>query len=160
MKLIYAFIDSLKLPKKEAMKRVNKLNMKTTIIYLFFLLIIWALPIIIELLALKDNNDIPRDIYIIQVLIVYPFLMVFLALVTITIVSFFGTLVSKAVKRKLKFQLLWKMSVFALTLPTLVYTLMYIIIGSNSFVNGGVLILFAFTLVRMILHYPKQIPTR
>ncbi|MFT4416125.1 DUF1189 family protein [Fredinandcohnia humi] len=158
MKLLSVFLDSLRLPNKAAMKRINRLEMRYTILFLLILLFVVALPIEISLL-LDDSykeSDIPQNIYIIQVLLFYPFLMLFLGLTGITVLAGLGVGVSTLIHRHLKFQFLWKMSAFALTKPILIFAVIDLLIGGHWIINLLILIFLFSIIYRMILHYPKK----
>ncbi|MFS0864787.1 DUF1189 family protein [Fredinandcohnia sp. 179-A 10B2 NHS] len=158
VKLISTFIDCIKLPNKTAMKRLNRLEMRNTILFLLTLLFILALPIEINLL-LDDSfkeSDIPQNIYIIQVLIFYPFFMLFLGLAGITLLAGVGVVISKMVHRNIKFQLLWKLSAFALTKPILLFALFDQVFALNWIVNVLIVGYLFWIIIRIILHYPRR----
>ncbi|MDR4888298.1 DUF1189 family protein [Fredinandcohnia sp. QZ13] len=153
------FMDSLRLPNKAAMKRLNKLEMRHTIVFLLLLLFIIALPIEINLL-LDDSykeSEIPQNIYIIQVLLFYPFLMLFLGIAGISVLAGLGVGISKLTHRQLKFQLLWKMCAFALTKSVILFAVANILIGTHWIVNTIVFVLLFYTILRMIFHYPQRV---
>ncbi|MEH7381138.1 DUF1189 family protein [Bacillus sp. JJ1533] len=159
MKLIETLMDSLRLPNKAAMKRLNKLEMRNTILFLLLLLFIVALPIEINLL-LDDSykeSDIPQNIYVIQILLFYPFLMLFLGIAGISVLAGLGVGVSKLTHRQLKFQFLWKMCAFALTKPIIIFAVANLLIGTHWIINAIVTILLFYTILRMIFHYPKRV---
>src|SRR5690606_21369368 len=101
------------------------------------------LPIEINLL-LDDSymeSEIPQNIYIIQVLLFYPFLMLFLGIAGISTLAGAGVGVSKVTHRHLKFQFLWKMCAFALTKPIIIFAVANILIGTHWIVNTIIFIL-------------------
>src|SRR5690606_3407777 len=153
---------SLLLPNKAAMKRLNKLEMRNTILFLLLLLFIVALPVEIKLL-LDDSykeSGIPQNVYIIQVLLFYPFMMLFTGIAGISILAGIGVGLSKLVNRQLKFQFLWKMCAFALTKPIIIFSIANVLIGTHWIVNTIVYILLFYTILRMIFHYPRRIKTQ
>ncbi|MGG0719496.1 hypothetical protein ABE096_18210 [Robertmurraya massiliosenegalensis] len=154
MKLFMIFKDCLLLPQKDAMLRLNRLQMKNTFLYYFVLLIILIVPL--EITVLQENATGSNDFYITQVLILYPFFMIFYALIGISMLTFITVLIGKALKRKLKFQFLWKMIAFTLTKPVLVFVFAYVLIGNHTVVNVFVLVLTFFSIVRLVLAYPKK----
>ncbi|WP_019153094.1 hypothetical protein [Robertmurraya massiliosenegalensis] len=154
MKLFHIFKDCLLLPQKDAMLRLNRLQMKNTFLYYFVLLLILIIPL--ELTVLQKNTTGPNDFYITQVLILYPFFMIFYALIGISLLTFLTVLMGKALKRKLKFQLLWKMIAFTLTKPILVFVFAYIMLGNQIIVNVIVMLLTFISILRLILAYPKK----
>lgn len=158
MKLFSTLSDSWRLPEKTAMKRLNRLEMRNTLVFLLLLLFILALPIEINLLLDESykENDIPQNVYFIQVLLFYPFLMLFLGILGISLVAGVGVAVSRLVHRQLKFQFLWKMCAFALTKPIIIFAVANLFIGTHWVVNAIVFILLFYTVLRMIFHYPKR----
>lgn len=136
------------------MLRLNRLQMKNTFLYYFVLLLILIIPL--ELTVLQKNTTGPNDFYITQVLILYPFFMIFYALIGISLLTFLTVLMGKALKRKLKFQLLWKMIAFTLTKPILVFVFAYITLGNQIIVNVIVMLLTFISILRLILAYPKK----
>ncbi len=136
------------------MLRLNRLQMKNTFLYYFVLLLILIIPL--ELTVLQKNTTGPNDFYITQVLILYPFFMIFYALIGISLLTFLTVLMGKALKRKLKFQLLWKMIAFTLTKPILVFVFAYIMLGNQIIVNVIVMLLTFISILRLILAYPKK----
>ncbi|WP_449538556.1 DUF1189 family protein [Ferdinandcohnia sp. Marseille-Q9671] len=158
MKLFSTLSDSWRLPEKTAMKRLNRLEMRNTLVFLLLLLFILALPIEINLLLDESykENDIPQNVYFIQVLLFYPFLMLFLGILGISLVAGVGVAVSRLVHRQLKFQFLWKMCAFALTKPIIIFAVANLFIGTHWVVNAFVFILLFYTVLRMIFHYPKR----
>ncbi len=158
VKLFSTLSDSWRLPEKTAMKRLNRLEMRNTLVFLLLLLFILALPIEINLLLDESykENDIPQNVYFIQVLLFYPFLMLFLGILGISLVAGVGVAVSRLVHRQLKFQFLWKMCAFALTKPIIIFAVANLFIGTHWVVNAFVFILLFYTVLRMIFHYPKR----
>ncbi|MEH7384912.1 DUF1189 family protein [Bacillus sp. JJ1521] len=133
--------------------------MRNTLVFLLLLLFIVALPIEINLL-LDDSymeSDIPQNIYVIQVLLFYPFLMLFLGIAGISVLAGLGVGVSKITHRQLKFQFLWKMCAFALTKPIIIFAIVNLLIGAHWVVNSIVIVLLFYTILRMIFHYPKRV---
>ncbi|PLR95532.1 DUF1189 family protein [Bacillus sp. T33-2] len=146
--------DCLLFPKKEAVVRLNKLDMKSTIIYFFILMIVMLLPVEIRLLF--EGNQGNNSLYITQVLILSPLFMFFYGLAGITFLEGCSLVLSRLLQRKLKFQLLWKMNIFALTKPVIAGVLAQFIIGSSPVVTLIVFIILAVSIVRMVCVYPKS----
>lgn len=129
--------------------------MKYTIIYFFILLFILSLPTEINLL-INNENDIPQAMFYIQVLVLYPIIMIFFGLSIVSLITGCFVYVSKLLKRKLRFQLLWKLTIFSLTKPVLIYVIFVLILENNTFVNLLITILLAFTMYRIIMGFPKR----
>lgn len=147
--------DSLWLPQRDAMKRLMKQDMTSAIFYFFFLLFILTVQMEIELLT-GNTGEIPQSIFYIQVIIIYPIFMILLGLTATTIIAGCCVIVSRMLKRKLMFQLLWKQTIFALTKPIILLALANFLIGSNLYINSVVFILLAFTMYKIITNFPKR----
>ncbi|RSK55220.1 DUF1189 family protein [Bacillus canaveralius] len=154
MKYITVLKDCLLFPKKAAVVRLNKLDMKSTILYFFILMIVMLLPVETDLLFHASQGN--QSLYITQVLILYPFFMFFYGLAGLTFLAGCGLVLSRLLQRKLKFQLLWKMTIFALTKPMIAAALAHFFIGSNPAVAFIVFIMLCVNMVRMISVYPKS----
>ncbi|NHM30648.1 DUF1189 family protein [Neobacillus terrae] len=154
MKYMNILKYSMLFPKKEAVLRLNKYDMKKAILYFFILMTVILLPLEINLLL--HTNQENQSLYITQVLILYPFFMLLYGLVGITFLSFCGLVFSKPLKRKLKLQFLWKMTIFALTKPIIAAVLAQIFLGSNTINALIIFFLFAVNIIRMIRGYPKS----
>ncbi|MDF1509490.1 hypothetical protein PZE06_15200 [Robertmurraya sp. DFI.2.37] len=158
MKQLDIFRDCLLLPKKEAVVRLNRIDLKEAAGYFFILLLILVVPLQITLLQESSRvmNEVPAYVYKAQILILYPFFIVFYAVIGISLLSFLSVLTGKWLKRRLKFQLLWKMIAFTLTKPLLLYVIAYILVGGNTLVNLAVLVGIFSGVFRLILSYPKR----
>jgi hypothetical protein len=147
MQLKQVVMDCFGFPKKEAILRLNRLSMKYAMIYFFILMVILIVPLEFNLLFSSH--------YIVQILIYYPFMMIFFGLISLILLSGCGVLISRIFRRKLKFQLLWKMTIFSLTKP-LALSLVNSFTGNITIVNVIVLLMLAYYMIRMILVFPKK----
>lgn len=147
----------LKFPKKEAILRLNRFDMRSTILYFFTLMFVMILPLEIKLLF--DNypsNDVPESIYVVQVIILYPISMIFFGLLGMSFLTGSALFVSKILKKRVKMQLLWKLITFSLTKPILAYTLANVFIGNNKIVNLIVFTMIIYYIIKMIIVFPKR----
>jgi len=145
-------------PKKEAVLRLNKFDMRSTIVYLLVLLLLLIVPTEIRLLleGSPNGNAVPSSVYIIQMLILYPFFTIFLGLIGISLLTFCGLALSKFLHRKLKFPLLWKMTAYSLAKPIFLFVLATALIGTTTYIQLLVFVWVVVNLIRMILVYPKR----
>mgnify|MGYP001954997339 CR=1 FL=1 len=155
MRLLQISKDSLSFPKKESVKRLMKIEMKHTILFLFLLLFILILPTEMELL-LNNEGDIPKSIFFLQLFVVYPLFMIFLGLAGVSFLSGLFMFISRMVKRRLKYQFLWKMTVYALSKPILIVTLLDFLAISNPFFLVLIFLLLVFLMYKMIVSFPKR----
>src|SRR5699024_1797904 len=117
----HTFINSIKLPGKQAMFKLNRTGMDITVVYMFILLFFVSLPTFVEQITNKTMNGL--------FLIIYYFMFSYLSLtiivfVILSAVAYSGTGIAKLLKRKLRFSLLWKMSAYLTTIPFIIYMLL------------------------------------
>ncbi|KHE67229.1 DUF1189 family protein [Halobacillus sp. BBL2006] len=161
MGFIDSLINSLRLPKKEAMFRLNRKGMTNTIVYLFMLLAILFLPDMIRTIKNLDTNltEVSRGQYLVQVMVFYPLFIIFLILIGVSILAGGALLLRKVLGRKMTYQQLWKLTAYAATLP-----LILSVVLKNIAIPDGVSALlffaiFSLLMYRMITIYPKK-PTK
>ncbi|MGI8316318.1 DUF1189 family protein [Halobacillus mangrovi] len=161
MGFIDSLINSLRLPKREAMFRLNRKGMTNTIVYLFILLAVLFLPDMIRTIRNLDTNltEVSRGQYLVQVIVFYPMFILFLILIGVSMLAGVALLMRKALGRKLTYQQLWKLTAYAATLP-----LILTVVLKNIAIPDGVsailfFLLFSFLMYRMITIYPR-VPTK
>lgn len=149
--------NSLRLPKKEAMFHLNRKGITQTIGYLFVLLFALFLPdMVFSIMYLETSvTEVSRGMYIVQFLVFYPLLIVFLILVGVSILAGGALLLCKALERKLSYQLLWKLTAYAATLPLILSVVLKYAAVPNVISALIFFILFSFYMYRMIIIYPK-----
>ncbi|MFZ0371247.1 MAG: DUF1189 family protein [Halobacillus sp.] len=150
--------NSVRLPKKEAMFRLNRKGITSTIVYLFILMTILFLPDMIGTIIRLDSNltEVSRGLYLVQVFVFYPMLIIFLILVGVSALAGAALLMTNQLDRKLTYQQLWKMTAYAATVPLV----LSILLKNTPVPNGlSALIffsLFIYIMFRMIIIYPKK----
>lgn len=153
-----AFIHSLKLPKKHSVFQLNRVGMDIVVFYLFILIGIVSLPTLIEFLF--DNNGLTAHMNIVFKLI-YFFIFSYLPLTIIvflllSLIAYIGLGMTRFLKRKLHYSILWKMSAFISTIPFLLYTFISLF---HQLDDRWLFILIPYTLfflVKIITIYPKR----
>lgn len=158
MKLIEAFLHSLKLPSKKAMFKLNRISMDLVVFYLFILLFIVSIPALIEQIQVTDGFI--GELHIILKLI-YFFMFYYLPLtislfIFITILAYVGTGISKILKRKLRLQIIWKLLAFTTTTPFLTFAMLSLIYPISDKYLFLAAVYSLILLVLMILKYPKR----
>ncbi|MBB6452485.1 ABC-type multidrug transport system permease subunit [Salirhabdus euzebyi] len=155
MGLLIALKNSLLLPKKEALFRLNRVGMLHTMTYLFVLMIVLFIPNLVNNIENLSRNE-EKSMYMLQVIVFYPFVIFFTMICLVSILTFLSFIISKLVKRKLTYQLLWKMTTFAITIPLLIHSIVSVI-GYNNPGIIALLLLILYTLMyKMIIIYPKK----
>ncbi|MCA1012489.1 DUF1189 family protein [Halobacillus halophilus] len=158
MEFLDSLWNSIRLPKKEAMFRLNRKGITSTIVYLFILMTVLFLPDMIGTIIRLDSNltEVSRGLYLVQVFVFYPMLIIFLILVGVSALAGAALLMTNQLDRKLTYQQLWKMTAYAATVPLV----LSILLKNTPVPNGlSALIffsLFIYIMFRMIIIYPKK----
>ncbi|HEY4599821.1 MAG TPA: DUF1189 family protein [Cerasibacillus sp.] len=153
-----ALIHSLKLPKKQSVFQLNRVGMDIVVFYLFILLGIVSLPTLIEFL-LVDTGLTARMNVVFR--LIYYFIFSYLPLTIIvflllSLVAYIGLGLTRLLKRKLHYAILWKMSAFISTIPFLLYTIVSLFYPLD---DHWLFVLIPYTLIflfKIITIYPKR----
>jgi len=157
MGIISSFVNSIMLPRKKAVLNINRIKIGSSVLYFALLIFIVTIPNLIRLLT-SDNsefNGLPRGIFVFQTLVFYPFQTIFFGLIGISLLAAVGVLMNKAVKRRVKYALLWKMSLHASTIPLILYAIMSNLFTVHYYLSAILLLLVIYILYRMITVFPK-----
>src|SRR5699024_684354 len=149
----HTFINSIKLPGKQAMFKLNRTGMDITVVYMFILLFFVSLPTFVEQITNKTMNGL--------FLIIYFFMFSYLPLTIIVFlllseVAYIGTGIAKLLKRKLRFSLLWKMSAYLTTIPFIFYMVLSFFFPVSDQFLWLILIYILILLIKVITVYPKR----
>lgn len=152
------FLQSLNLPSKQAMFKLNRTGMDITVIYMFILLFFISLPTLIH--QIMSTTGPTADLNIVFLLI-YFFIFSYLPLTIIvflllSIVAYIGTWIAKFLHRKLRFSLLWKMSAYLTTIPFLIYMILSFFKTVNDQFLWFIFIYALAFLIKVITVYPKR----
>lgn len=153
-----AFVNSLKLPRKKAMFKLNRISMDMVVIYLFILLFIVSIPAFIQQLGVTEGliERLPIILKIIYFFMFYYLPLTIGVFIFISILSYLGTGISKMLKRKLRYQIIWKLLAFTTTIPFLIYTVLAFIYPISDRYLFFAIIYSSVLLVIMILKFPKR----
>lgn len=153
-----AFVNSLKLPGKKAMFKLNRIGMDIVVIYLFILLFIVSMPALLQQLGVTEGltDKLPFILKIIYFFMFYYLPLTIGVFVFISILSYLGIGISKLLKRKLRFQIIWKLLAFTTTIPFLIYTILAFIYPIGDRYLFLALIYSVVLLILMILKFPKR----
>lgn len=127
MKFYNILSHSMKLPRKKSMFALNRTGMDISMIYLFLLIFIVSIPDLINRIMSPNPPDMIVVFTILYFFMFYYLPLVVMMLLAISAVSYIATLIAKWMQRKLRFQTLLKMCIYALTVPFLVYIIIVII---------------------------------
>ncbi|WP_042460212.1 DUF1189 family protein [Neobacillus dielmonensis] len=157
MGIVSSFVNSLMLPKKKAVLKINKIKISTSVIYFALLMLVITLPDLLKLTSSYDTqfNDLPRSVFMFQIVIFYPFQSIFTGILGISLVAAAGLLMNKLTHRKIKYALLWKMSLHASTTPLILYALIRNFFFVNFVISLLLILLVLYFLYKMITVFPK-----
>ncbi|SER67224.1 hypothetical protein SAMN04487944_1085 [Gracilibacillus ureilyticus] len=147
-----------KLPRKEALFQLNRVSMRDTLVYLFLLFFISFLPnVIINILTFEaDESLLSYTQFLLQVIVSYPFLMMFLVITSISLLALIALIFRTLLQRKLAYQQLWKMTGFALLFPLICYHILFFTPLPDSIAVIISLIWLYVLLYQMIIIFPKK----
>ncbi len=148
---------SLKLPKKEAVFALNRIGMDVVVVYMFLLLAFASIPGLVEqIISNQDGSQLHTLFLLIFFFIFYYLIIVIIVFGLLSLLAYIGTLIAKALSRKLQFGLLWKMTAFATTIPLLAFTILSFFLPLTVLFLSIASAFILFILIRIILIYPKR----
>lgn len=158
MIMIEAMLNSFRLPNKKAMFKLNRIGMDTVVIYLFILLFIVSIPALINQLQITNGlaDGLPFILKLIYFFMFYYLPLLIGVFILISILSFIFLGISKVMKRKLRYQIIWKLIAFTTTVPFLIYTILAFIYPISDRYLLFAIVYSLVLLVLMILKYPKR----
>ena len=157
-KLWLSLINSIKLPQKRAVFTLNRIGMDITVFYLFVFLAVASLPALLaQMSAGKISGLYVHTLFV----LIYFFIFYYLVIVVIvfsllSIIAYIALLISRALKRKLHYSILWKMSAFASTIPLILFTVLSFFMELSYGFLALMIIFTLIILVRIILIYPAR----
>ncbi|WP_188455423.1 DUF1189 family protein [Virgibacillus oceani] len=158
MIFLQAFSESIKLPSKQAVFKLNRIGMDSTVVYMFILLFLVSIPSLIDRAAASNGPGADMNLFF---LLVYFFIFYYLPLtifvfVVLSAVAYVGTWISQLLHRKVRFALLWKMSAYTTTIPFIIYTVWAIVMPID---DNWLWLFLGYTfilLIKIITIYPKR----
>lgn len=156
MQLLNIFKQSIVLPKKEALFVLNRVSMRDTLTYIITLMFLLFIPEVVLMLVNLEANQSNLSTYILQLIVFYPFFIVFFAISAVSLLAAISLVMKYWLKRKLLYQQLWKMTSFSLTLPLILYTILRYLSVGYLITNLLPLLLLYFLIYKMIVVYPKR----
>ncbi|MGM8366679.1 hypothetical protein ACLIBG_14580 [Virgibacillus sp. W0181] len=152
------FLQSLQLPSKRSVFKLNRVGMDIIVIYMFILLFLVSIPSFLEQIANPDGFRTNMNLFF---FLIYFFIFYYLPLNVIifgllSVIAFVGKKFASLMKRKLHFSILWKMGALSSTVPFLVYTLLALFFPISDRVLWIGLVYILILLIKIILIYPKR----
>jgi hypothetical protein len=156
--LFIIFKNSLLLPKKEALFRLNRVSMRNTLTYIVCLMFLLFLPDVVKVVMDVEAGleGLPKGSYITQVIVFYPLFILFIVVTGVSLLAALSLPIKEVLGRKLAYHQLWKMTTFAMTVPLIIYTVLKLFHVNSVVVNLLQLIILYFLIYKMILVYPKR----
>src|SRR5699024_5867102 len=119
----HVFSESVKLPNKKALFKLNRIGMDIVVVYLFILLFIVSIPSFFQ--QINQSNGYINDLNIVFQ-VIYFFIFYYLPLniivfLFLSLIAYIGLGISKLMRRRLRFSILWKMSAFSTTVPIIIF---------------------------------------
>ncbi len=154
----HTFKESIKLPSKQAMFKLNRIGMDIVVFYMFILLALVSIPSFIQ--QITQANSYINDLNIVFQ-IIYFFIFFYLPLNVIvfsflSLIAYIGLGITKLMHRKLRFSILWKMSAFTTTVPFIIYTIVGLFFPINITFLWLFILYTLILLIKMISIYPKR----
>src|SRR5690625_5513706 len=130
MVFIDALVNSIKLPNKIAMFKLNRIGMDVVVVYLFILFFITSIPSLMEQLQITEGltGRLPFVQKFIYFFMFYYLPLTIVVFIFISVLAYLGVGLSKLMQRKLRYQIIWKLVAFTTTLPFIIYTVAAMII--------------------------------
>lgn len=158
MILLQAFLNSVKLPNKQAIFKLNRIGMDITVLYMSILVLLVSIPSLVDRLTATAGASANMQLILLLVyfLIFYYLPLITMVLLLLSLVAYIGTGISRLMKRKIKFPILWKMSAYTTTIPFLLYTIIALIFTVDVMYLWLFLISSLFFIIKIITVYPKR----
>ena len=154
----HTFKESIKLPSKEAMFKLNRIGMDVVVFYLFILLLLVSIPSFIQQISQTNNyiNDLNIVFQIIYFFIFFYLPLNMIVFFFLSLIAYIGLGITKLMHRKLRFSILWKMSAFSTTVPFVIYTIIALFSPINIMFLWLFILYTLILLIKMISIYPKR----
>lgn len=158
MIFLQAFLHSIRLPKKQATFKLNRIGMDITVVYMFILILIVSLPSFLNRLTSADGlgADMPFLINLVYFFMFYYLPLTIMLFLLISLIAYIGTLIAKALNRKIRFAILWKMSAYTTTIPFLLYTIAALIFPVSDSYLWVFVIYSILIIIKIITVYPQR----
>lgn len=159
MIFIKTFLESLKLPNKQALFRLNRVGMDIVVIYMFILILLASVPSLVSQIEANSVSDMNMNVFF---LLIYFFIFYYLPVTVfifglLSLVACAGVGIANLLKRKLRFAILWKMTAFTSTIPLILFTILTFFLDIPTYFFWIAIIYILIMLIRMITIYPKRV---
>lgn len=158
MIFLRTFIESIKLPSKKALFKLNRTGMDIVVIYIAIILIFVSIPSFIDQLTTPGglSERMNAFFFLIFFFIFYYLPLIVIVFAVLSFIAYLGTKLATLMGRKLRYQIIWKMCAFTTTIPFLIYTAIALFVPlSNTFLWLSLLYT-VILLIKMILIFPRR----
>lgn len=154
----HVFKESIKLPNKKAMFKLNRIGMDIVVFYMFILLLFVSIPSFIQQITQTNNyiNDLNIVFQIIYFFIFFYLPLNVIVFFFISLIAYIGVGITKIMRRKLHFSILWKMTAFTTTVPLIIYTIIALFTPIDIAFLWLFILYTLILLIKMISIYPKR----
>ena len=154
----HIFIESMKLPRKKSMFKLNRIGMDIVVFYLFILLLIVSIPSFIQQITQTNSyiNDLNTVFQIIYFFIFFYLPLNVIVFSFLSLIAYIVLGITRLMQRKLRFSILWKMSAFTTTLPFIIYTIIALFLPIDIEFLWLFILYTLILLIKMISIYPKR----
>lgn len=151
------FLNSLWIPRKKSIFKLNRIRMDIAVIYMFLLMALVSIPSLIEQIKANSTSTlhVHTFFYLIFFFMFYYLVIVIGVFILISIFAFIGTYIAKLANRRLHFAILWKIIAFSTTLPAVIYTITTLFFSIPNFVFLLFLTYISIMLLKIISIYPS-----
>lgn len=152
------FLESVKLPSKKALFKLNRTGMDIVVIYMFFLIIIVSIPSLVDQLIYAEGLSKETNVFFILIFffIFHVLPLNIIVFVSLSLLSLIFLGITKLMQRKLRFAILWKMAAYTTTVPFIIYTLLALYFPIPNTYLWVSLLYTVILLIKMISIYPKR----
>src|SRR5699024_3943559 len=127
-----------------------------TVGYIFIWMLIASIPPGVNYALTTKDQDMSVTMFMLQFFVFYYAIFALMGSHAISVLAAISLAIGKWLRRKLAYQQLWKMTVFAATIPMMLFTLAEGFHMTHWLVLVILIVLILTILIRMILIFPKQ----
>lgn len=150
------FLQSLQIPRKQTVFKLNRVRMDIAVVYMFILIGLVSIPSLIEQIKVNSSSSIHVHtvFFLIFFFMFYYLVLVVSIFVFISVYAYIGVKLAQLTKRRLHFSILWKVTAFSTTLPFIIYTFVSLVFPLPNSVLLLFLVYMIIILYKIISIYP------
>lgn len=150
------FLQSIQIPRKQSVFKLNRVRMDIAVVYMFILIGLVSIPSLIEQIKINSSSSIHVHtvFFLIFFFMFYYLVLVVSIFVFISVYAYVGVNLARLMKRRLHFSILWKVTAFSTTLPFVIYTFVSLVLPLPNSVLLFFFIYMTIILYKIIAIYP------